>query len=312
MKIAIPTKLVASLLLIQLFSVNLFAQDENATEDDNSGVSYKGVEGFHIGFNLGAFFPNKDAAAIYEGYGFDANGNRNAPDQTYMYKKIIVENDYNSSNGNDRITIALGLNSRDYWKFDSVADMPTNLKYNTAFLLGLALHYGIDKKQAIIANLNFAKLTAIGNFNIQTRNTSNQIPSDWINNPFAIVGKEQRFMIQLGYSRILGNNEKYNFFIEGGLCTNNVKFQKNFIEINDLEIDLSTYDSNAPGGNAYFSEQYTGWGFGGFAGLGLNLTMNPKYTIQLLYSPSYETIKLGPEATAALQNAVGMRAYYNF
>src|SRR6185295_5190054 len=143
---------------------------------------------------------------------FDANGNRNAPDQTYMYKKIIVENDYNSSNGNDRITIALGLNSRDYWKFDSVADMPTNLKYNTAFLLGLALHYGIDKKQAIIANLNFAKLTAIGNFNIQTRNTSNQITSDWINNPFAIVGKEQRFMIQLGYSRILGNNEKYNFF----------------------------------------------------------------------------------------------------
>jgi hypothetical protein len=40
--------------------------------------------------------------------------------------------------------------------------------------------------------------------------------------------------------------------------------------------------------------------------------MNPKYTIQLLYSPAYESINLGPEPVTAIQHSVGLRAYYNF
>jgi len=304
-------QLMACLIFFQGICMHAIAQDESAQDESGSG-GFKGSEGFHIGFYLGAFFPNKNSAVVYDGYGYDANGNRNAPDQTYMYKKIIVENNYNSTNGNDNITNALGLTSREFWRFDSVEDMPTNLKYNTAFLFGIAMQFGISKQQGIIANLNFAKLNVIGNFNIQTRNTSNQLTTEWLNNPFAIAGNEQRLTIQLGYNRILGNNEKYNFFIEAGLSVNNAKFLRNYIVINSLELDLTTYDPNAPGGNIYFAEQYNGWGFGGFAGLGLNLTMNPKYTIQFLYSPSYETVNLGPQPETALQHAVGMRAYYNF
>ena len=305
-------KITLLFLCFQFFYCKAVAQDESTNEDDNSTESYKGAEGFHIGFYLGGFFPNKNSAVVYDGYGYDVNGNRNAPDQTTMYRKIIVENDFNASNGNDRIATALGVTNSEFWRFDSVADMPVNLKYNTAFIFGLCLNYGLDKKQAIIANLNFSRLTAIGNFNLQTYNANSQLPDKWTNNPFPISGSEQRMMIQLGYSRILGSNDKLNFFVEGGLCINNARFIRNFININDLEIDLTVYDQYAPGGNVFYSEQYTGWGFGGFAGVGLNLTMNPKYTIQFLYTPSYETVNLGPEPTTALQHAAGLRAYYNF
>jgi len=299
---------IISLIFVQQFSVDAIAQDESNAED--SIVSFKGAEGFHIGFYIGAFFPNKNSATVYDGYGFDENGNRKEFSESFMYRKIVIENDPNNGNV-DRIAPELGVVNHDDWRFTE-SDMPVNLKYSTAFLFGLALNYGLDKKQSILANLNFAKLRVTGNFTIETRNTVNQQLQDFTNNQFAIVGSEQRMMIQLGYSRILGDNEKGNFFIEAGLCVNNAKLEKNFVQINSLEFDLTTFDQNVVGGSSVYADQYTGWGFGAFAGFGLNLTMNPKYTIQFLYTPSYETINLGPEPITAVQHAVGLRAYYNF
>ena len=300
-------KLFASLLSLFFIATALYAQDE---ETDDAGVSYKGAKGFHIGFYLGGFFPNKNSSVIYNGYGYDGYGNRNEFSTSYAYRRIVLENDPNTGNV-DRIATELGVVNHEDWRFDET-DMPTNLKYKTAFLIGLALNYGLDKKQSLIANMNFAKLNVIGNFTIETRNSTNQQLQGWINNQFAIVGGEQRLMIQLGYSRILGDNEKANFFIEAGLCLNNAKFEKNFMQINNLKLDLTYFDQNTIGGSSIYVENYTGWGFGGFAGFGLNLTMNPKYTLQVFYTPSYEKVNLGPEPTTALQHAVGLRAYYNF
>ncbi len=295
-------------LIIQLQTSIVIAQDESA--DENISVTYKGEKGFHVGFYIGAFFPDKKSTVVYDGYGYDENGNRRDFSNSFMYRKIIQEND--PVNGlADRIAPELGVVNHEDWRFDETG-MPTNLKYSTGFLFGLAVHYGIDKQQAIIANLNFAKLRVVGNFTIETRNTVNQQLQGWTNNQFAIVGGEQRMMIQLGYSRILGLNEKLNFFAEGGLCMNNTRVEKNFVQINSLEIDLTNFDQNSQGLSNLYYEQYTGWGFGGFAGLGLNLTMNPKYTIQLLYTPSYEEVNLGPDPSTSLQHAAGLRAYYNF
>lgn len=294
---------------VQLLTCRTFAQDD-VNHDDKEVVSFKGAEGFHIGFYLGGLFPNKETANIYNGYGYDDNGNRKDFASSFMYQKIVFENE--PANGfTDRIGPELGVVNHEDWRFNET-DMPTNLKYSTSFLFGIAMHYGLDKKQAIIANLNFAKLRVTGNFTLETRNSFNQQLQDWTNNQFAIVGREQRMMIQLGYSRILGTNEIINFFVEGGLCVNNAKLEKNFIQINSLEIDLTYFDQNIQGASNIYYEQYNGWGFGGFAGLGFNLTMNPKYTIQVLYAPSYEKINLGPEPATVLQHAVGIRAYYNF
>ncbi len=309
MKSSISLKIIASILLLIPVYSEIKAQEDTSVEESITEVIYKGAEGFHIGFYLGAFFPGKNSTDVYDGYGYDADGNKNSFSRSFMKQKIVDENNPNIYT--DRIASALGVTSEN-WRFLDDSYMPVNLKYTTSFLFGLALHYGIDKKQAIISNLNFAKLRVIGNFTIETYNSTNQTSLDWTRNQFAIVGQEQRMAIQLGYSRILGNNEKANFFIEGGLCMNNARVEKNFVQINSLDIDLTYFDQNYQGLANNFYEHYTGWGFGGFAGVGLNLTMNPKYTIQMLYSPSYEKVNLGPEPTTSFQQAAGLRAYYNF
>ena len=295
--------------LFIFFSAPLYAQEDTSGEESADG-SLADTKGFHLGFYLGSFFPNKKSSVIYDGYGYDANGNRNEFSNSFIYRRIVLENDPNTGN-TDRIAAELGVVNHEDWRFNE-SDAPVNLKYNTAFMFGLAMQYGLDKKQSLIANMNFAKLRVTGNFTIETRNTVNQQLSDWTNNQFAIVGGEQRFLIQLGYSRILGNNDKINFFIEAGLCANNAKFEENFVQIDNLKIDLTTFNQYVAGGSDIFVEQYTGWGFGGFAGLGLNLSMNAKYTVQILYTPDYQKVNLGPDASAVLQHAIGLRAYYNF
>jgi hypothetical protein len=54
-----------------------------------------------------------------------------------------------------------------------------------------------------------------------------------------------------------------------------------------------------------------GAGVGAFGGIGLHLTINPRYTIQVLYTPSYDRINLGYTPNFKLQHGVGLRVYYN-
>jgi hypothetical protein len=286
-----------------------FAQDES---EESETVSYKGAEGFHMGFYIGGLWANKNAAHIYDGYGYDPYGNKFNYYRSYMYRKIVFENDPDSSGYTDQIAPQLGVVNHEDWRFSEDL-MPTNLKYETSYLLGLAFNYGFDKKQSIILNFNFTKLKMLGNFTLQTRNTTfNQGLEEWTNHQFAVSGIEQRVFLQLGYSRILGNHEKANFVIEGGLTVNYTSVREHQAHINNLNIDLTYFDENLHGVSNTFYTHYNGWGFGGFGGIGLNLTFNPKYTIQVLYTPSYESINNGPESSTGVQNAVGLRAYYNF
>ena len=118
-------------------------------------------------------------------------------------------------------------------------------------------------------------------------------------------------MIQIGYNRILGNNEKANLFVEGGMNITYSQFDKNEILINNLHIDLlEFYDYQ--GISAGYTRKPRGTGLGAYAGVGVNLTMSEKFTIQLIYSPSYEGIKIGDNPKLKIQQSVGLRAYYNF
>ena len=132
----------------------------------------------------------------------------------------------------------------------------------------------------------------------------------------SITGGEQRLMVQLGYQKVLGTHDKINFFVEGGLNIVMSKFLKNQAlmqsvnpNVPALEIDLASI-YNAPQYNA-FRSKLTGVGVGIFAGAGIHLTINPKYTIQALYNPSYDKINLGDEPSYKLQHGFGLRFYYN-
>ena len=309
--------LITFLLQTSLFVVSLtaYSQDSDKTEEDSL---YKPSihKGFHAGLYVGAFIANKNTAYIYDGYGFDINGQRNTFENSVLNYQIL--NVYGGGLGqNDLIAQLLNVGPGD-WSFRET-DMPVNLKYTTTYLVGLNMRYQINKKSSISLNINGTKLVVNGKFTISsTLPTTTGLQGQSKINQFTITGAEQRLMFQLGYQRILGNHEKLNLMVEGGLNIIFSKAQKNQAVLNsdqnnganNITIDLmSIY--NQPPYNYYSAKYLIGAGIGAFGGIGMHLTINPKYTVQLLYNPSYDRISLGYNPKFKLQHGFGLRIYYN-
>ena len=216
----------------------------------------------------------------------------------------------------DQIADALNVNQGD-WTFNE-SDMPTNMKYVPAFYLGLQSRYTVDKKNAILINVNAAKINISGNFTIVTIPVTGSTQINDRIRTFAIRGEEQRLIFQFGYNRLFGDNEKVNFYVEGGLNITMTKFSKNEILINNsttstsLMIDLTSSYTSINGYNAYVTKKPIGTGFGLFSGMGINFKMSPNWTIQLGYNPSFERINIGENPRLKFQHAIGIRAYYKF
>lgn len=290
-----------------MLSVLAVAQDEKDNEEDEPEKPRK-EKGFQLGFFAGTYFANKYSSGLYDGYGLDVNGNRNNFWNSPMYYQIVVINGGNNGQP-DRIAERLGVQHGE-WSFNET-DMPVNLKYNIAFNVGANMRFAADKTSSFILNFNTAKLTVNGNFTIVTQTLSggNQQPAQV--KTFPLIGGEQRLMIQLGYQHIFGENDKMNFFFEGGVNVTMAKFTKNQINVNGLLMDLSYIYYNANMGG-FRSKFLTGVGTGAFAGLGVNLNLGARWIIQFLYSPSYEYIKLGINPKRSLNHAFGVRGYYTF
>lgn len=308
--------------IILLLQANLFvysltstAQESTDVEVDTNSVSYP-HKGFHAGLYVGVFWANKNTAYIYDGYGFDENGQRNTFANSVLNYQIL--NVYGGGLGqNDLIAQLLNVGHGD-WSFRET-DMPVNLKYTTTYMVGLNTRYQINKKAGITLNINASKLVVNGKFTISSITpTTTGLQGQSKINQFTITGAEQRLMMQLGYQRIIGKNEKFNFLAEGGLNIVMSKAQKNqaFFNsdlnngANNFTIDLMTA-YNQPPYNYYSAQYLIGAGIGAFAGIGLHLTINPKYTIQLLYTPSYDRVNLGYNPKFKLQHGFGLRVYYN-
>jgi hypothetical protein len=293
-------------LLLSLFANPSFAQDSD--ENENSGTPLK-AKGLNLGLLLGTYFANKYTATLYDGYGFDIDGKRNSFENSFMYQKIILE--YGGGYGQpDLVAEALGVQHGE-WTFGE-SDMPVNMKYAPAFLLGLEGRYSVDKNNAILLNVNASKLNITGNFTIVTQPPSSSTQVNKAIKTCAIKGVEQRLFFQLGYQRLFGESEKVNLLAEGGLHVTLAKFDKNEILIGDnLLIDLTSYYYQ-PGFPAYAVKKPIGFGFGAFAGLGVNVNMNAMCKLQLVYNPSYEGINIGPDPKLKMQHGIGLRIFYNF
>jgi hypothetical protein len=294
------------LALFLFFSTLMFAQE--TTESETTETPGK-QRPFKIGFYVGSYFANKYTAGVYDGYGFNMDGLRITNfDSCWMNNKINFQ--YGGGNGQtDLIAQALNVNPGE-WEFTK-NDMPINMRYTASFLFGLQCRYSVDNKNAISLNVNAAKLNVSGNFTITTRPSTGSSPINNSIQTFGIKGGEQRLMIQIGYNRLFGDNETINFFAEGGLNMTYSQFDKNEILINNLKIDLTEF-YDYQGIQAGYTRLPRGMGFGAYAGVGINIAMGEKFTIQLIYSPSYEGIKIGDNPKLKWQHSVGLRAYYNF
>src|SRR5258706_100165 len=236
-------RLVVFILLI-FMSATCFSQD-----DDESPPSNVRRSKLSVGLYVGTLFSDNNTAWLYDGYGYDVNGQKN---------------DFSNS-------------------------------YN-----------------AIVLNFTASKLAVGGEFTI-TLLTTSQVPQQpgYINyKTFAITGSEQRFIFQVGYQHIFGEDNGFNFFAEGGAVGTLAKFLKNQIAINNLTIDLAGYYTQ-PLYNDFRLHNLSGIGFGAWGGLGLTTSANAKTTLQFVYNPSFEIIPLAENTAPHLQHYIGLRFYYN-
>ncbi|MDP3557347.1 MAG: hypothetical protein Q8T03_08230 [Bacteroidota bacterium] len=298
-----------NLFFILLFCSSIsFSQDNNNSDLDEDLPIRKSK--FQTGFYIGSYFANKYSASTYNGYGFDVEGTRNSFFNSLMYQKIV--NEYGYGRGQyDYIADELGVD-QGQWDFTE-SDMPVNMHYVPAIMVGFNIKVPVDETSAFIFNLNGSKLNIDGNFTITTRKPplSNPANNNNIQN-FGIRGVEQRLLFQMGFQKQFGEDEKLNFFGEVGLVGTLTKFDKNTIYINRLQIDLTYYLNQTTFAAPGPTRRPVGFGVGAFAGLGANVNINPKFTLQLLYSPSFEKVNIGTGPKLKLQNAIGLRVYYNF
>ncbi len=295
------------LFLLIVASMQSMAQEQ--TNDNDEEVKVFNKKGFSAGLYVGAYFPNKFSAAIYDGYGYDVDGNRNGYYTSFMYNKVVLE--FGGGYGQtDYVAQALGVAPGE-WTFNE-SDMPTNMHYNTAVLVGLNIRYSVDKRNSILINLNGSKITANGNFTISTTNNAAPIGTIPRNiHTFGIRGLEQRLLLQFGYQHLFGQDEKIHFLMEGGLNATISKFDQNDILINNLHIDL-TSSYYVAGNNAYVIRKPRGTGYGAFGGIGVNLSADKRWRVQILYSPTLENINMGENPKLKFQHGFGLRAYGNF
>ena len=215
-------KLNKIILLLLLLNASFIGAQE--TNENNTDIPVK-AKGFHFGLYIGSYFANKYTASLYDGYGYDIDGKRNSFLNSFMYNKIILEYGGGYPGTVDQVAQALNVDPG-AWNF-SESDMPVNMKYVPSFYLGLQSRYTVDKKNAILINVNAAKINISGNFTITTTPVSGSTQINKAIRTFAIKGEEQRLILQFGYNRILGDNEKVNFYVEGGLNITLTKFSKN-------------------------------------------------------------------------------------
>ena len=86
-----------------------------AQENDNSdnAPDINSKKKFHIGLYVGSLFANKYTAGMYDGSGFDIDGNKNSFENSLMYQKIILQ--YGGGYGNGQIDqIAQALNDSEF------------------------------------------------------------------------------------------------------------------------------------------------------------------------------------------------------
>lgn len=294
-------------MLLAFTSIACFAQDdEDVTSNPHSSKRSK----LRVGLYLGTLFPRDKPASFYDGWGYNMDGIRNGFDSSLM--NIRINRDYggNLTGQHDYVADALGVNHGD-WTFNE-SDMPSEITYSVAFVLGAHVGFSLGEKNSILFNFSTAKLTANGAFTITVINTSPQPQQPGYQDirTFGIEGSEQRFVFQLGYQHVFGEEGGFDFFTEGGPVCTFSKFLKNQIAINNLIIDLGSY-YDQPQYGEFKKQNLTGIGLGAWGGLGFTTGYDARAIVQFVYNPSLETIAIGPNPSISLQHYLGLRIYYN-
>ncbi len=292
-----------------------YADGEGPTPPDS-------VKGLYVGLNLGVYFANKNTAFVYDGRGYNRDGAFISPQNNFFgtWLSQAIQGSITAQNRTSRaMEDKAGYSfSSDDWLFE-LSDMPNLMTYSGSFLYGGHLRYMFNSDFGVFLELNGTNPVTIGEFTIQDKQSTGTDPSQVQTlQRFAIRGEEQRLMINAGMHRVLlrksleqqGKSSAILPYFDAGFNMTFVKYEANFIEMaGEGVVDLMNFFNNQ-GQYQYSANVLTGIGFGGFVGAGGQITIGRKFTIDMGYVASFETIKLGEVKKLGLQNQLVFKAIY--
>lgn len=310
------------ILILLLFAGNGTAQVYNYA-DGEGPTPPDSVKGLYVGLNLGVYFANKNTARIYDGSGYERNGEiinkvSNTRD-TWLYQAL-----FGTPQAQDRLENA--MNPDDYDKTGeefSYTDFPQLMTYRGSFLFGGHLRYMLNSDFGAFVEVNGTFPVTVGQFTIQTNSTGTQPGQNDRVRKFGIRGEEQRFMVNFGIHKVLGRKaaEKKGKtpsilpYLDLGGSVTFTKFEANVINLEDQSgyfnetVDITRF-YNRTGTLQQEANVLTGAGFGGFAAVGMQITIGRKFTIDLGYVANLQNIKLGEMSETGFQHQVVLKAIY--
>ncbi len=216
--------------------------------------------GLFFGANLGFYFANKYNAQYYNGKGINSVDSVIFHPYNYTNIKQALQHDF------------------------LLSELPSNLKYSPALMIGLFFKYSF-LKSAFFIQFNFSKLTTKDIFTIQYNDPFN--PSIPIYKQESIHGAEQRANIDVGYSYTFSPDKKTRPYIELGVNLNNTKLIENRIKIENLDFSIINPSTS------YYKFNEGGIGMGAFIGSGVELVFSDIVSVNPGFNIYYNKTKLG-------------------
>lgn len=245
-------------LLLILCNATLFAQEEDWTDEEEKTSVFFG------GINVGAFFANKNTAIIYTGSSdvtpYGINYIFNIP----QYKLIFDQ----------------------YFQYPyEVVELPQSPSYKVALDIGLHAGAKLNKMTSIYIDINTSQLKYEQFFTVAIDDPSSRSPEP-IYEKLPIIGEEKRLNINLGTQLSIYQNERSNLYWSLFGNFNNVKLERNYIVVNNVEYEIKHTNPTEP------NVQPGGVGFGGGTGLGFKFSLTDNILIDFTYNLYYTKVNM--------------------
>jgi hypothetical protein len=231
--------------------------------------------GWTFGLNVGVYYPSKHTAAFYNGSSENVNNAEFVMSNKYQYQDI-----FNALVATDTVF---------------VAGLPNNMRYSLAMQPGLYVQFSFNPTLALIIEFNYMRLKAndVITFEVDPIASVSTEPDYRL---YPMRGVEERVYGDIGLKRTYPQNEKYSYFVTGGLNVNSTKVKQCSFYVEEIEYNMvNVYGDNnyIPNSNMQTYTVYQGGiGIGMFAGGGASLTFGNGIVIEPGITAHWLMVKL--------------------
>ena len=238
-------------------------QDE---EDDEEG---KGIP-IYVAIQPSLYLANNANANYYNG----------AVMEIGLIDRLVIQTIWDNPNNKRIIKDDLGLNDNQYDAVEfNESNFNYNMNYDIGFLIGFQAFFAVQPRFSILLGFDFVSLTTASYITISVPDYESPNPD--INSSvikMEVMGKEQRFVIDLGLHWILGKRD-LKYYVEGGGNFLMAKATDNKFKTGESTWNLMRTINNNTAANTI-----TSFTFGGTAGAGLFFKMNEDFAFE--FGPS--------------------------